>query len=176
MDNESLKQPNNFWLMYLIQLLRRENILSNLLLFVMSTRYDSGDYLNESIKRNAIWVEWSRRWPTVQPVLGWEGCSAKQIASQPAWGSRAQWWFVEVEKRRRQVAEPLLDEERTLETRVSLSTVIIFVDWVGSHLALDPLETAKSFLFLTRCFSHQAGSERWLIQEWQEKVCLLVYW
>jgi len=40
--------------MYLIQLLRRENILSNLLLFVMSTRYDSGDYLNESIKLNAI--------------------------------------------------------------------------------------------------------------------------
>lgn len=71
--------------MYLIQLLRRENILSNLLLFVMSTRYDSGDYLNESIKLNAIWVEWSQRCPTVQPRLGLGGLLSKadHIAASP---------------------------------------------------------------------------------------------
>lgn len=56
------------------------------------------------------------------------------------------------------MAEPVLDEGCALETHVSLSTVIIFVAWVESDLAPDPLETAKSFPFLTRCFSHQAGS------------------
>lgn len=74
------------------------------------------------------------------------------------------------------MAEPLLDEEHTLATRVSLSTVIIFVAWVGSDLAPDPLGTTEPCSFLTRCFSHQTGSvQKCDLYRSGKKVCLLVY-
>lgn len=77
--------------------------MNNLLLFVMSTRYDSSDYLNESIQRNAIGVGWK---PVMANCAATTGRVTEQTISdlsQPGVGVVEV--AGEVEKTRKQVME-----------------------------------------------------------------------
>lgn len=120
-----------------------KHVLNNLLLFVMSTWHDRSDYLNESIKCNAIWAGWGCWWPIVQ--LGELHSKADEISASP---SLVQWrWF---------------GSWRSRWTRSVLRQPAWFRTWylvtlAGSDLLPDPLERAQMDFevqkFVTSCFS-----------------------